>query len=175
MKSRLWIVALATTLSLTMSIEALGAERRQLMEFIEFGNPSADTREQVNALLDAFTHSWANQDVDAHLGLFSEDAEWINAYARMFRGTQELAVFLEERLFPNWDIAVSREEMGNARMISVRYLGDDGAIIHMATDGQRGPSAISGESMRRTHLHLVAEKQQGQWVIVHTVIMDARE
>ncbi|MCI5107872.1 MAG: SgcJ/EcaC family oxidoreductase [Pseudomonadales bacterium] len=145
------------------------------MEFIEVGNPEVETRAAVNELIEAFTHSWASQDVEAHMALFSEDAEWINAYARMFRGKDELSVFLEQRLFPNWPIKVSQQEMANAKMISVRYLGDDAAVIHIATDGERGPSTISDETMRRTHLHLVAEERGGDWLIVHVAIMDARE
>ena len=158
-----------------VSASTFAAERRQLMEFIEVGSPRAEARAAVNKLIEAFTHSWASQDVEAHMAMFSEDAEWINAYARMFRGKDELSVFLEQRLFPNWPINVSQQEMANAIMISVRYLGDDAAVIHMATDGQRGPSTISDELLRRTHLHLVAEERDGDWFIVHIAIMDARE
>lgn len=158
-----------------VSTSVLAAERRQLMEFVEVGNPSAETRVGVNELIEEFTHSWASQDVEAHMALFSEDAEWINAYARMFRGKDELSVFLEQQLFPNWPINVSQQEMANARMISVRYLGDDVVVIHMATDGERGPSTIGGERLRRTHLHLIAEIRNEDWLIVHVAIMDARE
>ena len=60
------------------------------------------------------------------------------------------------------------------RAISVRYVGDDAAVVHMYTDGERGVSRNAGKKMRRTHIHLVLEKQQCDWKIVHTAIMDAR-
>jgi len=150
------------------------AERRELPEFLELGSYSEDSKHAVAELLSDFKESWANQDVEAHMSLFADDAEWLNAYARMFRGKEELAIFLEDRLFTNFDASVSREEMENAILISIRHLGDEAAVIHIATDGRRGPSAIPGELTRRTHIHLTVKKQNDRWLIVHTAIMDAR-
>ena len=154
---------------------ASGAERREVLPFAEFGDRNATTQAVVTTLIDSFKSTWAAQDTDGHLELFSQDAEWINAYARMFRGKEELGVFLRTRLFPSFDSEVSREEIRNARIISIRYLNDNAAIIHLYTDGRRGPSAIEGQAMRRTHIHLVTEKGENQWQIVHTAIMDARD
>ena len=58
--------------------------------------------------------------------------------------------------------------------VSIRYLGDDAAVIHTYTEGQRGPSRNEDEELRRTHVHLVLGKQNGVWKIFHTAIMDAR-
>lgn len=60
------------------------------------------------------------------------------------------------------------------RPISVRYLGDDAAVVHMYTESPRGTSRNAGEDLRRTHFHLVLGKQDSAWKIVHTAIMDAR-
>ena len=151
------------------------AQRREVESFIEFDR-TADTSqvEEVRSLIDAFKESWAMQDVEGHIELFAENAEWINAYARMFRGTDEFAEFLRDSLFPNFDSRVSQEEVLNAKLISIRYLGDNAAVVHMYTDGSRGDSAIPGELLRRTHIHLVFAQLKGQWKIVHTAIMDAR-
>lgn len=150
------------------------AERREILSYVEVGEHGAASEQKVEGLIEAFKTTWAAQDTAAHMRLFSEDAEWINAYARMFRGKEELSRFLEERLFPNFDAAVSVEEMRNSQLVSIRYLGDSAAVIHIATDGARGDSAIAGELLRRTHLHLVVENFGGEWLIVHTAIMDAR-
>lgn len=167
-----WLLVPALMLALLQPLGA--AERRVLPGYSEFGDPGEETREAVTELLEAFKVSWANQDVEAHMALFAEDAEWINAYARMFRGKEELAVFLDDRLFPNFDPRVSMEEMANSKLLSIRYISDTAAVIHIATDGTRGESTIPGELMRRTHLHLVVENRQGVWLVVHTAIMDAR-
>lgn len=154
---------------------SLAAERREVAPAAIFGAPqNSAQRAGVEKLLEDFKESWASQNVDAHIKLFAADAEWINAYARMFRGTDELEVFLREQLFPAFDSRVSQEEIRNANLISTRYLGDDAAVLHLYTDGPRGPSTIPGRELRRTHLHLVFAKQGDEWKIVHTAIMDAR-
>ncbi len=173
MNTKLLMGSLSLALCLVLPL-GNAAERREVLESIEFGNPTDSSRQQVGALLDSFRATWAAQDTEAHMALFAEDAEWINAYARMFRGKEDLTVFLKERLFPNFDPRVSLEEMQNSRLVSIRYLGEDAAVVHLATDGSRGDSAIAGQSLRRTHIHLVAERLDGQWLIVHTAIMDAR-
>ncbi len=163
------------TASLIVPLLAAAAERGDIPEFTEFGNTDESTKLQVHALIDSFKDTWAAQDTTGHLRLFSADSEWTNAYARIFRGTGELEIFLRERLFPAFSAAVSQEEIRNARLISIRYLNNNAAVIHLYTDGNRGPSAIENEPLRRTHIHLVAEKTESQWLIVHTAIMDARD
>ena len=170
------LVAILAMLAMLFGSQIVSAsERREILSYEEFGSASKNSRRAVRELLEDFKWSWANQDVDAHIKLFSKDAEWINAYARMFRGRKDLAVFLEERLFPNFDALVSKEEIGNSKLISIRHLGNKAAVIHLATDGRRGASTIPGDLARRTHIHLVAEKQKGKWLIVHTAIMDAKK
>jgi hypothetical protein len=171
-KKHRWVLSLTVVVFVSQLVSA--AERREISNFVELGAPSEESRQAVGELVEAFKKSWASQGVESHIGLFAADAEWINAYARMFRGKRELAVFLEDRLFPNFDPSVSKEEMANSRSISIRHLSDTAAVIHMATDGRRGDSAVPEELMRRTHIHLIVEKQQGGWLIVRTAIMDAR-
>ena len=60
------------------------------------------------------------------------------------------------------------------RTISLRYVGDDAAVVHMYTEGRRGESWNEGEDVRRTHVHLVLAKRNAAWKVVHTAIMDAR-
>ena len=154
---------------------ALAAERREVAAFTVFGTPSSSQQqEQVGSLLEAFKETWARQDVEAHLALFTEDTEWINAYARMFRGTEELNIFLRDQLFPAFDSEVSQQEIRNANLISIRYLNDTAAVAHLYTDGARGDSTIPGRELRRTHIHLVFNEIDGKWLIAHTAIMDAR-
>lgn len=162
-------------LGLLSNGSVLAAERREVAPFTMFGSPVNSTQQQaVNNLLDAFKQTWAEQNVVAHLELFAEDAEWINAYARMYRGKSELEIFLRNQLFPAFDSQVSQEEIRNANLVSIRYLGDDAAVLHLYTDGSRGESTIPGRELRRTHIHLVFSLINMQWKIVHTAIMDAR-
>ena len=150
-------------------------ERREIPEARIFGAP--ETPADGDALIAAFKAyktAWGAEDTEALIALHADDVEWINAYARMFRGAEPLAAFLEERLFPAFPDGVSEREAENMKLISTRYVGDGAAVIHLYTDGDRGPSVIEGETLRRTHLHLVWEKRDGAWKIVHTAVMDAR-
>ncbi|MGH9629982.1 MAG: hypothetical protein ACRD7E_16815, partial [Bryobacteraceae bacterium] len=80
--------------------------------------------------------------------------------------------FLRERLFPAFDASVALEEAANVKMVSLRYLGTDAVVVHMYTDGRRVPARTQSKN-RRTHVHLVLEKRNGSWKVVHTAIMDA--
>lgn len=92
----------------------------------------------------------------------------------MFQGAAPLADFLQNRLFPEFPADVSRQEAANMRTMSIRYLGREGAVVHMYTEGHRGASRNAGEDVRRTHIHLVLSKQEDAWKVAHTAIMDAR-
>ena len=165
----------ALTLTLLAHNVAQGAERREVPPFEVFGAPvSSEHREAVASLLEQFKETWAAQNVEAHIDLFAANAEWINAYARMYRGRTELEVFLREQLFPAFDSRVSQQEIRNAKLVSLRYLGSDVAVLHLYTDGARGESTIPGRELRRTHIHLVFASINENWKIVHTAIMDAR-
>lgn len=150
-------------------------ERREVPPMRTYGEPaSSDDRSAIQSLIEQYKGAWSQQDTDAFIALHAEDTEWINAYARLFQGAAPLAEFIENRLFPAFDSSTSRQEIANMRMISMRYLGDDVAVVHLYTEGQRGESRNKGEDVRRTHLHLVLAEQNGAWEVVHTAIMDAR-
>jgi hypothetical protein len=57
------------------------------------------------------------------------------------------------------------------KIVSIRYLGTDASVVHMYTEGRRVPAAE--RKSRGTHIHLVLEKQNGSWKVVHSAIMDA--
>lgn len=150
-------------------------ERREVPAARVYGEPpSVEDQGAIQALIDQYKGSWSRQDTANFIALHADNTEWINAYARLFQGAVPLAEFIENRLFPAFDSSTSIQEIENMRMISLRYLGGDAAVVHLYTEGQRGPSRNEGEDARRTHLHLVLEKANGMWKIAHTAIMDAR-
>lgn len=167
------IAALVAALLTVFSAGAQG--RREISPSRTYGQPaSPEARQAIDALIEKHKDAWARQDTDAYIVLHSEDTEWINAYARLFQGSEPLADFIEHRLFPAFDPRTSREEIANMRTISVRYLGNDAAVVHMYTDSRRGPARNEAEDVRRVHVHLILGEEGGQWKIDHTVIMDAR-
>ncbi|MBK9168376.1 MAG: nuclear transport factor 2 family protein [Bryobacterales bacterium] len=155
-----------------LAIPALPQERREVPEYRTYGEPATKSdAEAVDDLIRWYWQAWGRKDSAALMRLHAEDVEWINAYARMFQGAAPLSTFLRERLFPAFDASVSLEEEANMRMVSIRYLGTDAAVVHMYTDGRR--VAPAERKHRRTHTHLVLEKRDGSWKVVHTAIMDA--
>ena len=168
-----FVVVFLATLLVTLPLEA--QERRDIPAVRTYGEPgSLGDRSAIQTLIEKYRDAWSRQDTDAFIALHAEDTEWINAYARLFQGAAPLAEFIEDRLFPAFDSSTSRQEIANMRTISVRYLGDDVAVVHMYTESERGASRNEDEDVRRTHLHLVLDKQNMAWKIVHTAIMDAR-
>lgn len=161
-------------LAVTAAPSAGAQERREVPGFAVFGEAAPGARAEIDAFIAAFKSAWSSQDAAALAALHTADTEWINAYARMFRGRDALETFLRERLFPAFDPAVSAEEAQNMRTISIRFIGTDAAVIHMYTDGHRGASRNAGEDARRTHMHLVLAATPDGWRIAHTAIMDAR-
>jgi uncharacterized protein (TIGR02246 family) len=168
-----WIAA--TLLFLPLTFPAMSQERRDVPAFRTYGeSASAQDGTAVQRLVEQYKDAWGRQDTEALIALHAEDTEWINAYARMFQGATRLADFLEKRLFPAFGPNTSQQEAANMRTISIRYLGDDAAVVHMYTEGERGVPRNEGERLRRTHFHLVLGKQQDAWKVVHTAIMDPR-
>ncbi|MDF1768527.1 nuclear transport factor 2 family protein [Maricaulis sp.] len=175
MRNTLSLIALAIALPM-FATESQAQERREIPAYREIGIEAGS--EQRQALLDFlrdFREAWSEEDTEAFIALHTDDSEWINAYARMFTDAPSLADFLENRLFPAFGPGVSRTEAENMELISMRALGDDAAVLHLYTDGNRGPSAVEGRALRRTHFHLVLVQQSGQWKVAHTAIMDARD
>lgn len=169
------LAAISAVAFVALAAPSTAQERRDVPAFRTLGEPaSAADAKAVAGVLDAFREAWGAQDVDAIMALHAEDLEWINAYARMFQNAADLERFLADRMFPNFDPAVSRQEVENMKLVSIRYVGDDAAVIHAYTDGNRGPSRNAGETVRRTHMHFVLESRPEGWRIVHEVIMDAR-
>ena len=157
------------------ALSAVAQERRQIPEFRTYGRPaSTEDESAVDALIRDFKEAWGRQDTAALIALHAEDVEWTNAFARIIQGAQPLGRFMEERLFPGFDPAISREEAANMKIVSNRFIGSDAAVVHLYTDGHRGASRNANEQPRRTHMHLVLERKASGWRIVHTAIMDAR-
>ena len=166
------IVAIFTPL---FAGSAWAQERWEIPDYRVYGTPAIEAdAAAIDHLMATFKSAWGAEDAKIVADLHAKDVEWINAYARMFQSADALEVFLEDRLFPAFRKSASESESGNMRPISRRYLGDDAAVIHLYTDGSRGPSVVEGERLRRTHLHFVLAKTDDAWQIAHVAIMDAR-
>jgi uncharacterized protein (TIGR02246 family) len=142
-------------------------------EYRSFGEPSSP--EEGDALDEAnrgFSEAWGSGDAVAVASYYADDAEWTNAFGDVVRGSADLQAFLTW-LFSQDDEASSAGEKSNSRGISMRYLGGDVAVSHGQTTSTRG-EARGGEGNRQVHVTFVWAKVDGEWKIVHQMIMDAR-
>lgn len=167
------LLAVAAASSALAAAPTVAQERGQVPAFRAFDCPSAAV-ENLDAWVERYSTAWADQDAMAVAALHARDTEWINAYGRQFQDAAELRAFLDQRLFPAFDPAISREEAAALRKVSYRCLAGGGAVVHLYGEGRRGPSRNAGEDVRRTHTHLVLNRQGDDWRVVHTAIMDVR-
>lgn len=143
-------------------------------EYRIFGEAaSPQDAEAIRDLMRRFGQARGAHDAKGAAAAFSEDVEWTNAFGVVVRGSANLEKFLTS-LFAGDEVGTTQGEGANYRPISIRYLGDDAAIIHGMTQSTRGESR-SGEAPRRVHLTFVLAKQDGEWRIVHQQITDARD
>lgn len=164
---------------------AVDEEYAPLPEFQVFGEPATASDEAaITDLLRRFGQAWSTQDVDGAVEAYVEDAEWINAFADVYRGHEEIRSQFA-RLFERFEsgpkatddeeeIEASRPAMKRG-MLSLRYIGNNAAVIHSYTESDWGVNRDGGGGLRRVHMTYVLEKQQdGKWLIAHHMIMDAR-
>jgi len=179
------LVALANVNAPAVRAEVTVAEEyAPLPEYRVFGEPAtASDAEAIADVMRRFGQAWGSSDVDGALAAYAEDAEWTNAFADVRRGRQELRDQFT-RLFERFESGsnegaeTGEEEASQAPMkrgsVSLRYIGNDAAVIHSYTESDWGMNRDGG-GLRRVHLTFVLEKQQnGAWLIVHQMIMDAR-
>lgn len=175
------------TLLLTLVLAGPAAAEESyppLPESRTFGSAASEAdAAAVDALMDRFTQAWREQDVEALLATYADDAEWMNAFGWISRGHPELReTFTElfERFGPpvtarsEASEPVQEETTRDARRIlSRRYVGADGVVIHGVTESDWGESR-DGSGLRRVHITYVLQKRAEGWRIVYQSIMDVR-
>jgi len=153
MTSRTAFVFLTVLSILLVTLTAAAQERREIPPMRTYGeSASAQADAAIQEFIKNYANSWYDLDASAFIAF----------------------VFIEHRLFPALDASATTEEVETIQPISLRYIGDDVAVIHMYTDSQQSAATDGGEDTRRVHFHLVLEYKAGAWKIVHTAIMDAR-
>ncbi len=148
-------------------------QRGEIPDYKVFGEAqNQHEAKQIARLVSDYQSSWKELNAKKLIALHTSDTELTNAFARMFQDSKTLETFLENRLFPQFENMFSETQTLTIKPISLRYLGNDAAVIHLYTEFQTDPS--KPEIIRRTHFHLVAQQIGSTWKIAHTSIMDPR-
>lgn len=144
-----------------------------LPEYKVFGEAAPEDAQAIGMLMRQFSEARQAGDAERTAAFFAEDVEWTNAFGDVVRGSDNLQKFLDW-LFSQDEEGTTEGEAMQYRPVSIRYLGDDVAVLHGMTLSTRG-EARSGEGPRRVHLTFVLAKRDEKWRIVYQMIMDARE
>ncbi len=163
-----YLSSIIFVIAVTASFHSGAQDRREIPPFKAIGEPADQQVKEIQLVLEKYRRAWNQLDADTLSELHSQDTEWINAYARIFRGRKPLQEFLTTRLFPQFSQQLTNGLNLDIQAISIRYLSEKIVVAHLFTDFQ-----LEGEAARRTHFHLVFEDQEHGWKIVHTAIMDA--
>lgn len=146
----------------------------ELPEYRVFGEAdSPEDAEAIAEVMNQLGEGWGSSDPEAVAAVYTDDAEWTNAFGDVVRGSDELEDYLGWLLSQDSDTTSAAEAQSYQRL-SLRYVDDCTAIVHGVTRSARS-GARSGEGKRRVHNTYVLAKENGQWKIAHHMIMDARK
>ena len=134
--------------------------------------PGAD-RPAIAATLTALLTGFATRDADRLVGVYTKDADWVNAFGSVKRGATEIVEYLRG-LFAdaNFDEGQLVAPPGS----TLRRLSDDIALVSTRLQ-IRGQGLVGGGAieLRDNHSLRVLQRQaDGAWRIISEMYMDAR-
>jgi uncharacterized protein (TIGR02246 family) len=132
--------------------------------------PAADQQAIGTTLLTLLT-GFRERDATALLAVYSDDADWVNAFGTVKRGCQHIVDYLR-CLFANDNF--NRGEPEGAPETSFRVLTPEVVLVsaHLRIKGQ---GLVGGGTLDRENFSLRALQRQrdGSWLIVSEMFQDA--
>ncbi len=118
--------------------------------------------------------AFQRREADLLQSVYTEDADWTNAFGRSLHGREAIVTYLRE-LFA--DANFGDGEMRGEPQVDVRAITDDVVVARTYAEitGQR---TVDGGTIavRRNHSLKVLQRQaEGDWRIVSEMYMDARD
>jgi uncharacterized protein (TIGR02246 family) len=132
--------------------------------------PAAD-QEAIGKTLLTLLKAFDDRDAEALRGVYSADADWVNAFGTVKRGRDEIVDYLRG-LFG--DANFNRGELAGPPQTSFRVLTPEAVLVsaHLQVKGQ---GLVGGETLDRDNFSLRALQRQGDgsWLIVSEMFSDA--
>lgn len=128
----------------------------------------------IGRTLAALAEGFTCRDADKLIGVYTTDADWVNAFGSVKKGESEIVPYL-------------RGLFADANFNAGELLAPPSSHLHMVTDTVvivsthlqiKGQRLIGGEEiqLRDNHSLRVLHKQaDGRWLIVSEMYMDARQ
>lgn len=132
--------------------------------------PEADQLAIIHTLT-TLQHGFSQRDADSLSGVYSADADWVNAFGTSKRGSAEIVEYLRG-LFA--DDNFNRGQVVQGPDIAIRVVTADVAIVsaHLVVEGQ---GLVDGGTMRRDNfsVRVLHRQADGTWPIISEMFQDA--
>ena len=135
---------------------------------------AATDRDQVLTTLGALFGGFAARDADMLAGVYSDDADWVNAFGSVKKGSVEIVNYLRG-LFADTNFNAGR--LVAPPKSRLRTLTSDIATVstHLQVQGQ-GLVGGGEIKLRDNHSLRVLQKQaDGRWLVASEMYMDVRQ
>jgi uncharacterized protein (TIGR02246 family) len=133
--------------------------------------PQAD-QEAIGATLIALRTGFQERDADKLIGVYSADADWVNAFGSVKKGSEEIVVYLRG-LFAdaNFDAGTLKAPPE----IAIRVLTPEVVLVsaHLQVEGQRLLGGGEIELRDNYSLRVLRRQADGSWPIVSEMFNDA--
>jgi uncharacterized protein (TIGR02246 family) len=134
------------------------------------GLPTAD-QEAIGKTLLTLLKAFDDRDAEPLRSVYSEDADWVNAFGTVKRGRDDIVEYLRG-LFD--DANFNRGELTGPPETAFRVLTPDVVLVsaHLQVKGQ---GLVDGGALDRDNFSLRAlqRQQDGSWLIVSEMFQDA--
>ena len=134
---------------------------------------SPEDKQAVGELMMKLAGAFRGLDATGVEELYSDDADWTNAFGTSKKGGAEIAAYLKR--------ALADEHFGAGKPVgppqaSMRFITDDVCAVTTYIE-REGQETSAGEKLavRRNHSLKVFRREADGWKIVWDIYMDARE
>jgi uncharacterized protein (TIGR02246 family) len=134
---------------------------------------SPEDQQAVGEVMMKVAGAFRSLDATGIEDLYSEDADWTNAFGTSKKGAAEIAAYLT-KLFADEHFGAGKP-VGPPE-VSMRFVSHDICVVRTYME-REGQETSSGEKLpvRRNHSLKVIRREGDGWKIVSDIYMDARD
>jgi uncharacterized protein (TIGR02246 family) len=143
-------------------------------EHLPAGLSALATRDQeaIIRTLTSLLAGFRERDADKLTDVYSDDADWVNAFGSVKQGRQEILTYLRG-LFA--DANFNAGTLKAPPQSSIRVLTDEVVIVstHLVIEGQKLLDGSVIDERDNRSLHVLQRQSDGTWPVVSEIYMDA--
>jgi uncharacterized protein (TIGR02246 family) len=129
-------------------------------------------QEAITRTLTSLLAGFSERDADKLTDVYSDDADWVNAFGSVKQGRQEILTYLRG-LFA--DANFNAGTLKAPPQSSIRVLTDEVVIVstHLLIEGQKLLDGGVIDERDNHSLHVLQRRSDGTWPVVSEIYMDA--